>query len=174
MKDRTKQIAQLVLAGAFGLFVAASFAADYGVGKDMGRTFGATLAEMLKLLPCAFILIALFDVWVKRQTVERHFGEGSGIRGYLWGMILAGMSVGGMYVAFPVAYSLFRKGAKLSVIFAYVGFAGVCRIPMTMFEASFMGGIFTAVRLAVSVPLVILMAVIMSRFLERRGYQITE
>lgn len=89
-------------------------------------------------------------------------------------MILAGMSVGGMYVAFPVAYSLFRKGAKLSVIFAYVGFAGVCRIPMTMFEASFMGGIFTAVRLAVSVPLVILMAVIMSRFLERRGYQITE
>lgn len=67
MKDRTKQIAQLVLAGAFGLFVAASFAADYGVGKDMGRTFGATLAEMLKLLPCAFILIALFDVWVKHR-----------------------------------------------------------------------------------------------------------
>jgi uncharacterized membrane protein YraQ (UPF0718 family) len=174
VKDRTKQIAQLVLAGAFGLFVAVSFAADYGVGKDMGRMFGTTLAEMLKLLPCAFILIALFDVWVKRQTVERHFGEGPGIRGYLWGMILAGMSVGGMYVAFPVAYSLFCKGAKLSVIFAYVGFAGVCRIPMAMFEASFMGGVFTAVRLAVSVPPVILTAVIMSRFLERRGYQITE
>jgi hypothetical protein len=55
-----------------------------------------------------------------------------------------------------------------------VAIARVCRIPMTMFEASFMGGIFTAVRLAVSVPLVIVTAVIMSRFLERRGYQITE
>ncbi|MCJ7544106.1 MAG: permease [Phycisphaerae bacterium] len=174
MKNRTKQIVQLALVGAFGMFVALSFVADYGLGKDVARTFGATLVEMLKLLPCAFILIALFDVWVKRETVERHFGKGSGIRGYLWGILLAGMSVGGMYVAFPVACSLFRKGAKLSVIFAYVGFAGVCRIPMTMFEASFMGGLFTAVRLGVSIPLVAIGAVVMGRVLERRGYQISE
>ena len=174
MSNRAKQIAQLALVGAFGLFVAVSFAGGYGVGKDMGRTFAWTLLEMLKLLPCAFILIAMFDVWVKRETVERHFGKGSGLRGYLWGILLAGMSVGGMYVAFPVAYSLFRKGAKLSVIFAYVGFAGVCRIPMTTFEASFMGGLFTGVRLGVSIPLVTFCAVIMGRVLERRGYQITE
>jgi uncharacterized membrane protein YraQ (UPF0718 family) len=174
VKDRTKQIVQLVLVAAFGLFVALSFAGGYGVGKDMGRTFAWTLLEMLKLLPCAFILIALFDVWVQRETVERHFGKGSGLRGYVWGILLAGMSVGGMYVAFPVAYSLFRKGATLSVIFAYVGFAGVCRIPMTMFEASFMGGLFTAVRLSVSIPLVALGAVVMGRVLERRGYRISE
>ena len=174
MTDRAKQIVQLALVGAFGLFVALSFAVDYGLGKGMGKACGATLAEMLKLLPCAFILIALFDVWVERAIVERHFGKGSGVRGYLWGILLAGMSVGGMYVAFPVAYSLFRKGAKLSVIFAYVGFAGVCRIPMTMFEASFMGGWFTAVRLGVSVPLVLFSAVVMGRVLERRGYQISE
>ena len=79
-----------------------------------------------------------------------------------------------MFVAFPVAYSLFRKGAKLSVIFAYVGFAGVCRIPMTMFELSFMGAAFTAVRLAVSIPLIIVASVAMGRVLEGRGYRITE
>ena len=174
MKNRAKQILQLALVGVFGLVVAGSFAAGIPTGREMGRTFAWTLLEMLKLLPSAFILIALFDVWVKRETVERHFGKGSGIRGYLWGILLAGMCVGGMYIAFPVAYSLFRKGATLSVIFAYVGFAGVCRIPMTMFEASFMGGLFTAVRLGVSIPLVIVMAVVMGRFLERRGYRISE
>jgi len=95
-------------------------------------------------------------------------------RGYLWGILLAGMTVGGMYLAFPVAHSLFKKGAKLSVIFAYVGFAGVCRIPMTMFELSFMGATFTAVRLGASIPLIVLVSLVMGKYLERRGYRVTE
>lgn len=174
MRLQPGQLAQLALVGAFGLFVAGSFAAGFAPGERAGRAFASTLLDMLKLLPCAFILVALFDVWVRRETVERHFGAASGVRGYLWGMLLAGMSVGGMYVAFPVAYSLFRKGAALSVVFAYVGFAGVCRIPMTTFEASFMGGLFTAVRIGVSVPLVILSSLALGRLLERRGYAIKE
>ena len=174
MTARTRQIVQLSAVAAFGLFVGASFLYGLPTGKQMGRTFAQTLLQMLSLLPCAFILVALFDVWVSRETVQRHFGKGSGLRGYLWGILLAGMTVGGLYVAFPVAFSLFRKGARLTVVFAYVGFAGVCRIPMTLFEASFMGAEFTAVRLAVSVPLVILASHFMGRILERRGYSITE
>jgi uncharacterized membrane protein YraQ (UPF0718 family) len=162
------------MVAAFGIFTGALFAAGLRSGQVMGRTFAAALLQMLRLLPCAFVLIALFDVWVKRETVERHFGRGSGVRGYLWGILLAGMTVGGLYLAFPVAYSLFRKGARLSVIFAYVGFAGVCRIPMITFEASIMGATFTAVRLCVSVPLIILASLALGRILERRGYEIKE
>jgi uncharacterized membrane protein YraQ (UPF0718 family) len=174
MKLRARQIIQLGVAAAFGVFVAGAFLFGLPEGKQMGETFATVLLRMLGLLPCAFILIALFDVWIKRETVERHFGKGSGVRGYLWGILLAGMTVGGLYLAFPVAYTLFRKGAKLSVVFAYVSFAGICRIPMTMFEISFMGGLYTAVRLAVSIPLVIIASHFMGRILERRGYAITE
>jgi len=147
---------------------------DVPLGKQMGRTFGSTLLQMMKLLPCAFLLIALFDVWVKRETVQRHLGRSSGLRGYLWAVLLGGMTIGGMYLAFPVAYTLSRKGARLSVVFAYVGFAGLCRIPMTTFEATFMGGLFTAVRLGVSIPLVVIASHVMGKVLERRGYQVTE
>jgi len=171
---RSRQWVYLALLGAFAAWVAAAWAGDIDLGRRMGRTFGWTLLTMLQLLPCAFVLIALFDVWVRRETVERHFGQGSGLRGYLWVILLAGMTVGGLYVAFPVAYSLFRKGAKLSVVFAYVGLAGVCRIPMTVFEATFMGGRFTAVRLAVSIPLVIVSSMILGAALQRRGYAVTE
>ena len=174
MKGKGRQLGQIALVAGFAVFVGASFLADVPLGGQMGRTFATTLLTMMKLLPCAFILIALFDVWVKRETVERHFGKGSGVRGYLWGILLAGMTVGGLYVGFPLTFSLYKKGAKLSVIFAYIGLAGVCRIPMTMFEVAFMGPKFTAVRLAVCVPLIILSAVVMGRILERRGYQITE
>lgn len=174
MSPKTRQFPMVALTAGFAAFVGVSFLTGLGTGERMGQTFGTTLLEMMKLLPCAFVLIGLFDVWVKRETVGRHFGKGSGIRGYLWGILLAGTSVGGMYVAFPVVYSLHRKGAELSVVFAYVGFAGACRIPMTMFEASFMGATFTVVRLVVSVPLIVLSAIAMGRILERRGYEITE
>ncbi|MDI6701286.1 MAG: hypothetical protein QME48_08705 [bacterium] len=53
----------------------------------------------------------------EKETVEKHFGEAAGIRGYVWAALLAGTTVGGLYVAFPVAYSLYKKGAKLSIIF---------------------------------------------------------
>lgn len=174
MKGPRAQRVQIVLVAALAIFMGGSFPAGFEPGQQVTRTFASTLWAMLKLLPCAFVLIALFDVWVRRETVERRLGKGSGPVSYLWAILLAGMTVGGMYVGFPVAYTLFRKGAKLSVVFAYVGFTGVCRIPMTMFEASFMGAPFTALRLGVSVPLVLVSSLILGRLLERRGYQVTE
>ena len=71
-----------------------------------------------------------------------------------------------------MAASLAKKGAQLSVVLAYLGFAGVCRIPMVMFEASFMGWTFTAVRMAVSIPLIIVTSQLLGRVLEQRGYQV--
>jgi uncharacterized membrane protein YraQ (UPF0718 family) len=171
---RRRRIGWLVLAAGFGVFVLSSFLTGYDAGRQMGRTFGTTLLTMMTLLPCAFVLIGLFDVWVKRETVEKHLGTGSGLRGYLWSVLLAGTTVGGLYLAFPVAYSLHKKGAKLGVIFAFIGLAGVCRVPMSMFEASFMGATFTAVRLAISIPLIMLSAAVMGSILERRDYKITE
>ncbi len=174
MTPKRRRIGWIMLGAGFGVFVLLSLVTGFDTGKQMGRTFGATLLTMMTLLPCAFILIGLFDVWVKRETVERHLGKGSGLRGYLWSILLAGTTVGGLYLAFPVAYSLYKKGARLGVIFAFIGLAGVCRVPMSMFEASFMGAVFTVVRLVVSIPLIIFSAAVMGGILERYDYKITE
>jgi len=172
VRPKGRQLIYVAFVCGFAVFVGTSFIVEIPRGQTMGQTLGATLLQMIKLLPCAFVLIALFDVWVKRETVERHFGRGSGLRGYAWGILLGGMTIGGLYLSFPVAYSLSRKGAKLGVVLAYVGFAGICRIPMTMFEMSFMGPTFTIVRLAVSIPLIVVTSAVMGRILERHGYEV--
>jgi len=92
----------------------------------------------------------------------------------MWAVLLAGTTVGGLYVAFPVAYSLYSKGAKLSVIFTYMGASAICRIPMTIFEASFMGLKFSAIRLLASLPLVIISSILLGDYLEKRNYKIME
>ncbi len=167
-------IIRIVIIASYVVFLVVSWIFGFDQGIEIGDNFRDFSLEMLKILPCAFILIGLFEVWVKRETVEKHLGERSGIRGYIWAVLLAGTTVGGLYVAFPVAYSLYSKGAKLSVIFTYLGAAAICRVPMTIYEASFMGIKFTAIRLLVSLPLVIVTSVLLGDYLTKRNYKILE
>jgi len=45
---------------------------------------------------------------------------------------------------------------------------------MTIFEASFMGIKFSAIRLLVSLPLVIISSILLGDYLEKRNYKIME
>jgi uncharacterized membrane protein YraQ (UPF0718 family) len=169
-----KNIIRIVAFSAYAVFIAVSWLLGFNPGREISGNFTSFSLEMLQILPCAFILIGLFEVWVKRETVEKYLGEGSGIKGYLWAVLLSSSLVGGPYVAFPIAYSLYSKGAKLGVIFAYLGASAICRVPMGIFEASFLGIKFTIIRLLVSIPLVIISSMILGRYLARRDYKIVE
>ncbi|MFC2025362.1 permease [Chloroflexota bacterium] len=169
---KRNDIIRIASISCYVLFLIVSALFGFNPGKEIGYNFVSFSVDMLKILPCAFILIGLFEVWVKRETVEKHFGEESGIRGYIWAVLLASTTVGGLYVAFPVAYSLYSKGAKLSIIFTYIGASAICRIPMTIFEASFLGIKFTAIRLLVSLPLVIVTSILLGSYLTKRNYKI--
>jgi uncharacterized membrane protein YraQ (UPF0718 family) len=154
------------------IFLLISFSIDFQPGKLIAYNFFLFLISMLKILPCAFILIGLFEVWVKKERVEKHLGENAGVLGYAWMVLLAGTTVGGLYVAFPVAYSLFKKGAKLNFIFTYIGASAICRVPMIIFESSFMGIKFTLIRLMISIPLVILTSICLGNYLDKSNYKI--
>ncbi|GAB6888792.1 hypothetical protein JCM13304A_22910 [Desulfothermus okinawensis JCM 13304] len=170
---KQNNLTKFFLIGIYFIFLAVSFALHFRPGQEIGINFLSFSIEMLKILPCAFILIGLFEVWVKKEKVEKHLGKDSGILSHVWAILLAGTTVGGLYVAFPVAYSLFKKGAKLSVIFTYIGASGICRVPMTIFEASFMGIKFSIIRLVVSIPLVILSSIWLGNYLENKNYKIS-
>jgi len=169
---KRNSLIRIVVISSYVVFLIISWTFGVNSGKEISHNFALFSVDMFKILPCAFILIGLFEVWVRRETVEKHLGERSGIRGYIWAVLLAGTTVGGLYVAFPVAYSLYSKGAKLSVIFTYLGAAAICRVPMTIFEASFMGIKFTTIRLLVSLPLVIVTSMLLGNYLARTNYKI--
>jgi uncharacterized membrane protein YraQ (UPF0718 family) len=171
MKLQNKYIKALAITIYF-VFIIGSFVIGFKPGKQIGHNFITFSIEMLKILPCAFILIGLFEVWVKKESVEKHLGKGSSVLGYIWVILLAGTTVGGLYVAFPVAYSLFKKGAKLNFIFTYIGASAICRVPMIIFESSFMGIKFTLIRLMISIPLVILTSICLGNYLDKSNYKI--
>lgn len=159
---------------AFIGFIGVSFLLNYEPGMAMGNNFYLFAKDMVLILPPAFVLIGLFDVWAKRETVERHLGETADARGYLWSILLAATTVGGTFVAFPVANALYHKGARYSMIMTYVTSASLVMIPMSIMEAAILGPKFTALRILVSLPLVILGSVFVERLLNRTGYRLPE
>lgn len=171
---RKSSTVKICAISAYILFIAVSVMNGFVPGKEIAVNFYKFTVEMLRVLPCGFILIGLFEVWVKRETVEKHFGQRSSFRGHIWAVLLAGTTVGGLYVAFPLAYSLHNKGAKLSIIFTYIGASAICRVPMTIFEASFMGLKFTAIRLLISLPLLIVTSILLGNYLAKRNYTISK
>lgn len=106
---------------AFIFFITISFSIDYDLGKNIGHHFKDYLLQMLIILPPIFILIGLFEVWVKKETIIKHLGEKAGFKSYVWVFILAAPMAGGLLPSFPIAYSLYKKGARLSVILVFLG-----------------------------------------------------
>ena len=167
-----KFIVPLIFIAAYVLFVVLSKSYNQESGKLAVDRLVDFSNQMLLLLPFAFLLIGLFEVWIKKETVAKYLGHRTGLSAYMLAILLAGTTVGGIYVAFPFAYSLYNKGAKLGVIFTYVTAAGICRVPMTLFEASFLGVRFTLIRFAVSLPLVLLMSWLLGSYLQKRNYEL--
>jgi uncharacterized membrane protein YraQ (UPF0718 family) len=102
---------------------------------------------MLAVLPPIFILLGLLDVWVKRETMVRYMGEGSGIVGVFLAYLIGSAAAGPLYAAFPVAVVLLKKGSKLSNVFIMIGAWSSTKIPQILFEASALGSKFMLIRL---------------------------
>jgi uncharacterized membrane protein YraQ (UPF0718 family) len=164
----------IIISGAFVIFVIMSHSLNYRIGKDVTLNFKTFLFEMMSFIPLMFILIGLFDVWVPKAIVEKHIGSDSGIKGILWVILLAMLQAGPLYGAFPVAYLLWNKGGSIRNIFIYLGAFATLKIPMLMFEVGFMGLKFSLLRTLITLPLFILIGFIMEWHLKNRNFQINK
>ena len=158
--------------GVFILFAAASRLFDFPSGEVIGSNFLSFFIEMLKVFPFLFILIGLADVWLPKEKVEKHIGKDSGVMGTIWVILLAMLQAGPLYGAFPVAYILWKKGSGVKNIFIFLGAFPMMKLPLLSFEVAYLGLKFTLIRTAVTVPVFILIAVIMDRYLKNRNFTI--
>jgi len=156
----------------FILFLLVSQIIDFDTGKLITDNFLIFARDMLLILPPAFIIIGLFEVWVSREKIENSFGSASGFKRHIYAILLAATTVGGTFVAFPVANSLYHKGADYSSIFTYITSASLVMIPMSIMEASIIGIEFTLLRIGLSLPLVVISSIWLSKLFVRLKYNL--
>jgi uncharacterized membrane protein YraQ (UPF0718 family) len=170
-QDMKKSPLKIAIFTLFALFLIVSIFTDFTPGKEIGINFGSFTFEMVKILPFIFILIGLFDVWVKRETIEKHLGKDGGLKSFFWVFILAAPMAGGLLPALPIGYALHQKGARLSVVLTFLGAVGIGRVPMILFESTFIGWKFSVIRLLVSIPLVIVTSILLGKYLQNQKYE---
>jgi uncharacterized membrane protein YraQ (UPF0718 family) len=126
---------------------------------------GINVATILGILPPVFILLGLFDAWIPRERVAPRLGEGSGSRGIVLAVLLGAGSAGALYIAFPVAEVMLRKGASLRNVFIFLGSWSTMRVPMILFEIQNMGYVFGLSRYGASLAGSLAMGYLTDRFL---------
>ncbi len=107
-----------------------------GGSLQKGLTFGGkTFLSTLPLLIFAFGIAGLVQVLVPKEFVVKWLGAGSGIKGILIATAAGGFTPGGPYVSFPIVASLYKSGASIGTVVAFVtawSVWAVARFPLEM------------------------------------------
>ena len=127
-----------------------------------------SLIEMMSVIPPIFILIGLFDIWVKRETLIKYMGKGSGITGVAIAFFIGSVAAGPLYAAFPVAGVLLKKGSKLSNVFIMIGAWSTTKIPLLLFEATSLGYKFTLLRLGIDLIGILVIAILLEKTMSEK------
>ena len=122
--------------------------------------------EMIWILPAVMVLMGLFAVWVSKETVVKYLGKTSGIKGIFLAILFGALPTGPLYVAFPVAAVLIKKGAKISNIIIFLSAWACIKIPQEMVELKFLGLKFMSLRLILTIIFVIIMGLSVEKIIE--------
>ena len=76
--------------------------------------------EMIMILPAVLVIMGLFTVWISKDIVEKYLGKVSGIKGIFLSILFGALPTGPLYVAFPVAATLLKKGACISNVIVFL------------------------------------------------------
>ncbi len=128
------------------------------------------LKELIFILPAVMVLMGLFSVWVSKETVVKYMGQASGIKGLGLAMIIGMMPTGPLYVAFPMASMLLKKGARVANIIIFLSAWACIKLPQELVEMRFMGFNFMIIRLSFTIVMVIFMGLIIEK-IERYSHK---
>jgi len=77
--------------------------------------------------------------------------------------------MGPLYVAFPIGVSLLAKGASLFNVAIFLCVWASIKIPMILFEVKFLGAGFAGLRLALTLPSIIIISYFLNAILKGRN-----
>lgn len=122
---------------------------------------------MMIVLPAVMILMGLFAVFISDETVVKYLGKTSGVKGMAVALFLGTLPTGPLYVAFPMAATLIKKGARVSNIILFLSAWACIKIPQELVELQFLGLHFMVLRLVLTIIFVTIIAVFIEKIMER-------
>ncbi len=115
-----------------------TFIFDFAKAK---KGFLFSLGIFYKLIPVmvlVFILLWLINQFVSPNSVLKHLGEQSGIKGWLFALLGGIISTGPIYMWYPLLKNLKEKGMKNSLIAVFL-YNRAVKVPMIPLMVHYFG-----------------------------------
>lgn len=124
------------------------------------------IKEMLMIMPIIFVLTALLDTWVDKNTIMKYLGRESKSKGVFLSFILGSVSAGPIYAAFPICVMLHKKGASIRNIVIILSSWAVIKVPMLINEVKFLGGTFMFTRWILTIIAILIFSYISDKIIK--------
>lgn len=115
--------------------------------QGVKKGFQMTL-QVLPLLFSAFIFISMLQILIPKEAIIKWAGSDSGLRGIFLGSIAGGISPGGPLVHSVIAAGLFKSGAGVGTIVAFLTGGVLWGFTLIPMEVGILGWRLTLVRIA--------------------------
>jgi len=115
---------------------------------------------LIPLIITATLIAGLVQAGISKEVIADFLGKEAGLKGIALGSLLGSLVPGGPYVIFPLLGGLYRAGAGIGTLIAFVtawSLISLARIPM---EVAFLGTKIVALRLALCVILPIVVGLL--------------
>jgi len=121
---------------------------------------GENLLVMVPRIIMAILVSGFFSVIVPTDLVANWLGKGSGMKGILIGFLAGGLTPGGPIICFPIVAVIFKAGASISPLIAFLTSWSVFALHrLFAYEFPMMGTRFAMIRILSSVILPFIAAV---------------
>jgi len=123
--------------------------------------------EVALIFPPVLLLMGLADVWIPEDMVKQYLGKTSGWRGILLSLFLGTLPTGPLFIAFPIASEMLKKGARIANVVVFLGAWASLKMPQIGVEIQFLGLEFAFYRAGLTFIAVICIALITDKLLKR-------
>jgi len=104
--------------------------------------------QIIPILIAAFIIAGMVQALIPREFIIRWLGKEAGFKGILFGTLAGGLTPGGPFVSFPIIASIYKSGAGIGTVVAYITAWSLVAVGRLPYEISLISPKFAAIRLA--------------------------
>ena len=162
-KDLKRDIIVLVFTLIFTVILLSIFPEKQ---KAVIKTSWDFFIEMISILPAIMVLLGLFAVFIPKDMVVKYMGKTAGIKAILLGILMGSLPTGPLYMAFPMASALLKKGARISSVIIFLSAWACIKIPQELVELQFLGLKFMVARLILTIIFVVLMGLFIEQIID--------
>lgn len=130
--------------------------------------------EVFKVFPAILVLMGLIEVWVPESFIENNLGKSAGVKGQIISLFLGSFASGPLFASFPIALALLKKGGRLQNIVIFIGAWSTIKLPMILMESSFLSLRFALLRLAITIPFILLIGYVMEKWIDLRFLEVKD